>query len=467
MASRRELLRDAEAVASGLNEPQAPTACFSCLANIGSRLAKDDSATKFLAINCRPFFTGLTAFLAQDWTESRRALASPGLWRTGDARCQKCNPRNMTLEQCAFTDPPFVSACNSIYMVMRSALKDWVNDDKGNPFANRRGRWPTSPEELFPSGPYRTISGLLTLVEAGMNVDEILVILIAVHRPLAFSGLSSTGNRARFISLFVTRMRTAASAIASDVAKLRLPVIPTVRDRVAQRHIESFERLATTLLCVFSHPDHSHNGPSFIRGHETELYTTLTTVINYLEDPLSTHSRLASLAHLIWHCLSVPQLISVGGLNPPWYIRAIDEEIELEFKDPYRALRFSLLAQTTRRGCHGRDCRRPIHEKATSGTFALCASCTAVTYCSRDCQRADWTHPSYPHKDVCDALRSLFAFADMHMSKEQFADACRAHEFPLGRVDKLIEWASNRDGHGRVKVVSDFENGRGMNDVVL
>ncbi|EJD35510.1 hypothetical protein AURDEDRAFT_175441 [Auricularia subglabra TFB-10046 SS5] len=326
------------------------------------------------------------------------------------------------------------------------------------PAGDLAGGWPRSLEELFPEGTDRTLRSLLNLLEADFPVGATILDRLSGFRPFVLPFLATPEHRARIIAKLLARARAATSEISSSFAKLRPPVLPAVHDRLTEGHTKPIEHLVQLLLFIFAHADRGvDDGLMFVAGREPELFGVLNALIERIRDPLKTHDPLVRLIGLIWSGSPDTNWAPTGRPDMPPYIWETFRRELTKQKDPYIALGSSLLEQTMRRSCHA--CRKPVHEKETSGGFARCANCRAVRYCSRQCQRADWSRPAYPHKDVCGMLRELFAFADMQMSEETFALTCAAHAFPLGHVDRLIEWACNREAAPGAKTVSDYARG--------
>ncbi|EJD35008.1 hypothetical protein AURDEDRAFT_188855 [Auricularia subglabra TFB-10046 SS5] len=394
------------------------------------------------------------SFVGRDWTELARASASRTLVHAHSC-CPKCASTGLL-------QPAFDYVCVGAATALHCALAEYAGmPSSGTAFTSRRPGWPRSLEDLFPGGTDRTLNNLLDLVDADITVEVTVLDLLSGFRPFVLPFLATPDHRARIIGKLVARVRTATSAISSDLAKIRPPVLPTVHDRVTEGHTKPIEHLVELLLCVFAHPDReTDDGPMFVVGREPELFGVLNALIERIRDPLATDDPLVRLVGLIWGGSPDTNWPPTGRPDMPPYVSEYLRRKQTKQKDPYIALRSSLLEQTTRRSCHA--CRKPVHEKETSGGFARCANCRAVRYCSRQCQRADWSLPAYPHKDVCGMLRELFGFADMLTGEEKFALVCAAHAFPLGHVDKLIEWARNREAEPGVKTVSNYASGEGV-----
>ncbi|EJD34784.1 hypothetical protein AURDEDRAFT_176178 [Auricularia subglabra TFB-10046 SS5] len=139
--------------------------------------------------------------------------------------------------------------------------------------------------------------------------------------------------------------------------------------------------------------------------------------------------------------MSSPHRGEVGCPEVPTYAIGMQEEQDATMRDPYRALQHYLLLQAGRGACQGPEC---VHDKGSiPGAFLYCGKCRAVQYCSTECQRADWSNTTHPHRVICNMLAKLFSFARMEMGEAEFADACRDHAFALERVHEIIEWAAN------------------------
>ncbi|KAH9918007.1 uncharacterized protein B0H18DRAFT_1032804 [Fomitopsis serialis] len=86
-----------------------------------------------------------------------------------------------------------------------------------------------------------------------------------------------------------------------------------------------------------------------------------------------------------------------------------------------------------------RHCSLPeCHETfaTASRTFARCAGCGVLRYCSRPCQIRAWKHATHPHKGVCTKLRVLRERThlprdqelDPRRDRQLFIEACEADE---------------------------------------
>lgn len=267
-------------------------------------------------------------------------------------------------------------------------------------------------------------------------MDPLIKSILAVHRPLAFPALLAADNHTRLVSAIVARMDAAASAIAADVSRIRAPVLPAVQDAVAQRRLREYTFCILLVEGIaFGLDVTDAERAAFFRGHEAELFAATLRVLDHLPHPERAQPTLARLAFLLWHDAPAARCAP-----KPLYFFRIEAELAGDMRDPYVALHCIMNTAATRRFCRGPACGKPVHEKATPGSFARCAQCGVVQYCSKDCQRADWTGAPVPHKTICRLLRGLFAFASLDMSPESFSAACASNCLPLESVDTLISW---------------------------
>ncbi|TFY57637.1 hypothetical protein EVJ58_g6904 [Rhodofomes roseus] len=104
------------------------------------------------------------------------------------------------------------------------------------------------------------------------------------------------------------------------------------------------------------------------------------------------------------------------------------------FADPFVAAFNGLIWAITMRRCAAPECRETF---ATAGrSFARCAGCGVMRYCSRECQTRAWKHATFSHKAVCAKMRVLsdrtrlpsVSAVAADRGRQSFIDACRADE---------------------------------------
>ncbi|EJD50101.1 hypothetical protein AURDEDRAFT_160643 [Auricularia subglabra TFB-10046 SS5] len=402
----------------------------------------DGGATiQLLQPKSHAFWNQVIAFISAEWTSDRRTSVSVVLRRTY-LRCSRCRVPGVG-GKIDHTDDYFALVMGVASKALQYCLTNRVGGQtKG--FVSKRGRWPTSPQQLFPYGPERTIVSLVDQLDTNPDAELTITVLVSVHRPLALPVLLKAQTRGRLISSVTSRLIAAATAADTDLARIGQPVLSGVKDAVARRHLKSCSSILTLLYYLAFGVDAKPLDAVNIMYHrELELFEPLDALLSLLSEPESAERHVLRVATHLWHALSHSQQQGLGRAGPPSYARTSDRLSEEVLKDPYRALKHYLAPKTRHRGCFGPECGKRVHDKTTPGAFSRCAKCRMVQYCSRECQRADWARPQFPHREICDMLRELAACAPMDMGSEDFSAACHARSFPLERVDRLIEWATN------------------------
>ncbi|EJD34783.1 hypothetical protein AURDEDRAFT_176177 [Auricularia subglabra TFB-10046 SS5] len=341
MSSEKELLLAAMGVASGLVPPQTPVACPGCVIVYSDQVAKDSTTAALLQTKCHAFWDALVRFLTYDWSRDQRASVS-NTFRRVHLGCQGCNPSRRTLEQCGITSAVFDVVFHALSSCLAAALIP-------EPFDSKLGRWPTTPEQLFPGGPQRTMGALLALLESGGPAEIVILKLVHDARPLAFPVLLTSENRARLIKTIVSRVSRTVAAIDADIAKLRQPVLPAVRDAIARRHIKPcLPSVLMLSMFAFGPETKQLDKVLLFYQREHELFAPLHQVASQFEQPEKTHEHLTHFTGYLWHAMSSPHRGEVGCPEVPTYAIGMQEEQDATMRDPYHALQHYLLLQAGR-----------------------------------------------------------------------------------------------------------------------
>lgn len=454
MASDAALLRIAESFAAGLAQPLSPRICPFCFTLFMNTMVPKSHQALLLLTKCHVFWNALMAFICLDWTREQRETVRNILTRSA-VLCNRCKPRGQP--RCDVPGVPdavnadgFADLFALVYQMICSCLHgsviNHVDGRKG--FGSKRGRWPMSAEQLFPYGPEQSVHALVAQLGLYSFAESVITDIVSLHRPLAFPALLLYKTRTLLMDYVIARLRACPAAIERDISRLRQPVIPAVQDAIVQRHLGACYHTARMLYVVAVGPDHHDTDREYLFFlRERELFSALDAVA-VLTDGRDGWSWLERLTTHLWHWMPEFERIAVGYPNPPPYARDVESRSSI-LADPYRALCFYLPRGIRPRGreCGGPDCGRTVHDKETPGAFSRCGKCRVAQYCSRDCQRADWTRACFPHKEICDMLRELLAFVafDSSVIVDEFVSQCKEHAFPLEHVDKLICWATNGD----------------------
>ncbi|EPT03311.1 hypothetical protein FOMPIDRAFT_89044 [Fomitopsis schrenkii] len=148
--------------------------------------------------------------------------------------------------------------------------------------------------------------------------------------------------------------------------------------------------------------------------------------------------------------------------------------------DPIQSALGSFLLVARAQYCFSPECQQTFVDAGRP--FARCAGCEVLRYCSRECQRQAWKHPTLPHKSVCAKLRALRGRAGLMRDqnwgsadgpgRRVFADACSADEELAAFADECgrhlavltAERLQNLDGPS-IKESEELE-GKGLDRVV-
>ncbi|KZV94341.1 hypothetical protein EXIGLDRAFT_737098, partial [Exidia glandulosa HHB12029] len=72
--------------------------------------------------------------------------------------------------------------------------------------------------------------------------------------------------------------------------------------------------------------------------------------------------------------------------------------------------------------------------------LSLCARCTLVQYCSKECQKRDWKREHYPHKEICGILQELSTFMRVDISRPEFKKECEERGLSVESARMVIDW---------------------------
>ncbi|EJD37159.1 hypothetical protein AURDEDRAFT_116924 [Auricularia subglabra TFB-10046 SS5] len=443
-------LRVAQDFADSLTPPLKPTLCPICFIVFYFNLKDDRKLTLALQKKQHAFWDALMAFVSADWTAHDDAPVAALLHRIY-LRCRRCVPRQPGQAKADLPESLFDSvygvACQFLGNLLSTCL---LVSRKG--FSERNGRWPTSADQLFPYGADKTVGALAARLGTNADAAHVLNMLTFIHRPLVGPVLLQDQARVQVMASVISHLDACVSASAAELRAIPAPVPPSVRDAVVRSHLGRCPGFLLMLFTLAFGPGaDADERDTLFAGYHAQVFKALDSVLSQLEGP-SYIGRPGQdeilLARYVWGELPVRTREQLGCMATPRYLSDIEREGARVFANPYRVLHNHLREKVNmgRGACARQGCNTHVHDSGTSGGFARCGKCRFVQYCSRDCQKADWKGKPYPHREICDSLQELFSAAQISMTNEQFAAACRERDFPLARVDRLIEWASNGRG---------------------
>ncbi|EJD35495.1 hypothetical protein AURDEDRAFT_188720 [Auricularia subglabra TFB-10046 SS5] len=420
----------ADFVAAAFADPFLPTLCPFCFMAFAHEI-KSPEQIGLIQTKCHAVWTVLAAFISAEWTTAREETVTACLEHAAvscpeHSSCDLDMPIGNTFFGRVYT---FASA------YIHKALTESKHRYKG--FGRTASRWPFATEQLFPYGPERTVRSLVAQLPRFSSVHVVLHDVLKFHRPLILPVLLLPDLRAQMRAALLSRLTTCTSLVNDGLAEFGPPVSHVLRRTTMQEPLMACLGVTWLLLAVVrgrgARPD---DKARFSLGRETELFKALDVFLTLVGD-CDEYAGMGYLAGYLWLPMSPSQRRSVGYPQPPPYASNIEAGKDLD--DPYRALRFHLRSRPRQRACSRPGCT------TADPRLAQCGKCHVASYCSRDCQRADWKDELLPHKAVCDALQELRTFTPLdspEMTPNEFAAACAEHEFPLERVDLLIKWAT-------------------------
>ncbi|EJD35500.1 hypothetical protein AURDEDRAFT_188722 [Auricularia subglabra TFB-10046 SS5] len=446
MSANSKLAQIAQSLAAGFDPPFAPSLCLSCFTAFVQAIDSPVALAPLLEPKLHPFWDALMRFVAADWTPRRQNEAAH-LLAIAARKCHRCSSsrsRAKIERRMPDADNPFDGVFQFACAKVSAALCNSANRYKG--FGEHHRRWPVRKEQLFPYGPEATVSSLVERINKHPPAQRLTGSLLNFHRPIVFPILMQEGNRTRVTTCITGHLASCTSAVKAAQAALPQPAVDDVRDAVLRKHVESCDGVLSLLVAITAGPDSlAGDRAQFYRNNEAALFRAFHDLASL--GTIHERDKYSAISHFpteLWALLSEAQRLEFGCRDLPAYARNVETGEDLQ-QNPYRALRYYLSIRPETRDCSAPGCAKTVHEPGMRHAFAKCAKCRVVQYCSRACQKADWTGLPLPHKEVCDALHELSTFATWdtwQMTADEFCAACTEHAYPLGRVDKLIYWAT-------------------------
>lgn len=299
-----------------------------------------------------------------------------------------------------------MTACladNQSALVSRAIKQKGFNKESEN-------EWPSAPEQLFPHGPSGTVKTHIfwaCLLPDPTAPIHFLNYCLIIARPFFYPRLVAPPNNGN-LAWIVARMLGSLDTAAPDSALLSPPFalpegwrFPVLKDSKGDTLVLTAISLLHTIR---SGPDGEISATlDFITGTEAVLFPAVQSALALL--PLSESSEefstLAAFAHLLQRRLGLPDS-AMDARVIAWRQRVHPQRFTVD------AILHHYLCQRARdvRACAGPGCGATVITSGTPGrAFQVCAKCKLLRYCSRECQRRDWTEGELPHKTLCKILR--------------------------------------------------------------
>ncbi|KAH9919934.1 uncharacterized protein B0H18DRAFT_1026273, partial [Fomitopsis serialis] len=314
----------------------------------------------------------------------------------------------------------------------------------------RAGRplWPTDTSQLLPFGLEQSMKGYATSFRL-CRQDRYEETLLLVNKLLAICGRTITPHLLQFqpewpwlitnlaIRLCVERDETLGQPVELDVQVNWMYTLLHISELC--RNITHAEQADPSDISLFVRIAVRHEGSDVHCG----LLIVCDLILRYL--PLFREGTNT----IIFSDLFINKVSDLfARLGTAFYFHkrpddatVYHESILLQYAatlacldDPLQRAFEAFAWASTVRHCCAPECYETF---VTAGrTFARCAGCGVLRYCSRPCQKRAWKHATLPHKGVCTKLRVLRERArlprdqelDPRRDRQPFVEACKADE---------------------------------------
>ncbi|KZV94772.1 hypothetical protein EXIGLDRAFT_834745 [Exidia glandulosa HHB12029] len=435
--------------------PASPVLCLKCFYAFAAEL--DSAACEHLGAKCPEFYDALVHFVTIDHPldyDGRIAISMRLLLCQGATTCTLCSALPVRSLPIRSDETPFNTLFDICCQLLSRGLIPYFDGNTSvmstkiyrKPF--RRGAWPSTPEQLLPHGPEETV-GQLVRMSSVMHSGPVVLLAAMLQRyrkPVLEEILNPKHD-----NLLLRRVEGAleeASELASaalrahnsraDLSSLSpTPASDTAVVKALERHIV-FPQLLHVIS--FGVDFDSHDLGRFAFRYEARLYRTILSVLAHFHSPTAWVYGLPAVAMSLYS-----RLKAADRHDPPNFIREAALASKRRTEDVYALLADHLPVVIEKRACSGPGCGKQFHESANGKPFAKCGRCKALYYCSKECQRKDWSlKPGEPHKVICDILCEVLTIVSADTmfttSSTDIARAWRDAALPEERARRLTVW---------------------------
>ncbi|KZV87219.1 hypothetical protein EXIGLDRAFT_752363 [Exidia glandulosa HHB12029] len=437
--------------------PQGPSLCLRCF----GAFELSAEAHEHLGVKVPEFYDALMRFVISDHTlvRNERVEISVALLLYQTTQCPRCSVLEQQPIAINIGETPFDTLYDHCCQILATYLSMpyWHTQKK----LFRSGRWPSSPAALLPMGVERTVAGLVRLASVSYSGPVALFgAILQRYRQPVFEAIVKPGHESlllqRIIGAFQQAGKRAAKALAAhnvSIGAYGSSASPSEEGDTAilPMLVGRYHGFTYLLRVIFCGVDHAvHDFFRFASGYEVDLYRAITSVLVNFADPKAWDPYLLDVVLALY-----ARLEADDRSDPPPFIRlAVADDVQRN-ADIYIRLASLLPTLLSRRGCFGPQCGKQLHESSDGKPFAKCARCKIVQYCSKDCQRKDWSskrreRDTESHKEICDILCEVVTILKPNAigrrpSKDEIARMCREGSFPEDRARRLAEWILDRD----------------------
>ncbi|KAF9058113.1 hypothetical protein BJ165DRAFT_1521424 [Panaeolus papilionaceus] len=280
-------------------------------------------------------------------------------------------------------------------------------------------KWPSSSAELLPFGADNTVQ---TLIQYDRIVGD-LATQALTHQLFKYCGGQVYDSFVKFDAFNLT--------IVEPVRRALDKALEAVENAIANKTLSQLrwgfhlEQLVPTFYHCISEvfrPPVRKNLLMF-NGGETKVVQLLSIIVYLLphftySDPRMLDTMATQTAEYCRHVFRTWGMHLPGRPNIPVHPAVVERDrllcasLKLD-ADRGRRAPNKVAEEKIARAMHTVHLCTPCSAPGCSLTikdassFKLCAECTVVGYCGRDCQAKDWKNEAFPHKSVCSLLRKI------------------------------------------------------------
>lgn len=458
------VVKHALQLAAAMENPKRPTCCAYCLRGFTLHLMQNSAALGAVRRFCHPFWRACMVLITTPRGDAELLSLNQQLLNNMDI----C-PRMADLHV-GRPDPdlslanPLPLLVQLIYILLYKAMHGGARDmtfiapKKG--FGSKGVLWPVDHLDLIPLGAYESavahISWCCRLLPHQSPVIHYLGCALSVSRHTLFPHLLESPLRERLLWCLVNLLDGSGEGGGPGTA-----LFPWTQAAQAQMECTTFQRPELSFavpfmnlpsLVVFISTLHVGNDAArhdflrFCHGCESALISACDHAVR----SLSAKANLWATNVLVHFAL---ELLSHTG---PTSHRPADSlpfpDIINSGIDYYVRLYSALTVSYHRRHCFGPSCGRATNAEG----FPRCGRCHFTQYCSKACQKEDWTRSAVPHKQIChilaaavDSIQPDKRDPDRQSDPESFRTACLSVGLSSAESLRTIScWADSVNGVG-------------------
>ncbi|KZV99384.1 hypothetical protein EXIGLDRAFT_762683 [Exidia glandulosa HHB12029] len=417
----------ANALAVSLQDAQRPACCPRCLRTFAEILGKDAAALDDVRINCHGFWNACMTVISTPRTSDDLAFLEPH-FQSMERQCANRTHTSKSSLGWSTTQTRmfFDAAYECIYIGLTFGPKAIVLRTKPNQGFNssKRSHWPVTIDQMFPGSEAGSIATHVFWCTQIFSPYPLHVLnqLVIVARPIVFPVILREPLHAQLVWALVQYLHPYGSTPVKDWiwSGGRAPCTAP-EDWQSIPWLALQPRYAPVWAATFLHylqrgPDaHYDDIRRFLAGYERVLwpavkngYAVLATW-PYADDHVVLRvTTLAVWTFTIHEVLDLPPSELSDDIKRAAHPVSDDYEAENEISIAI-PIHIHLKRCANRRACFGPGCGITM-QRNDGKPFQVCSRCKIVRYCSKECQKRDWTDDrQFPHKRACAAISRLLA----------------------------------------------------------